>query len=86
MTLADLDLTAILATVIAEHTGLVAAWLRDEPGSWGALAAQAILAAAVRSVAASQIPNGGSSGKRSGITSPRSARDQITFSSDELAP
>jgi hypothetical protein len=44
MTLADLDLTPLLAAVVAEHTGLVAAWLRDEPGSWGALAAQAILA------------------------------------------
>lgn len=44
MILADLDLTAILAAVVAEHAGLVAAWLHDEPGSWGALAAQAILA------------------------------------------
>ncbi|HEY8600431.1 MAG TPA: hypothetical protein VIL85_18485 [Thermomicrobiales bacterium] len=46
MTLADLDLdlATILAAVTAEHSGLVAAWLRDEPGSWGALAAQAVLA------------------------------------------
>ena len=44
MPLAGLDLTPLLAAVIAEHSGLVAAWLRDEPGSWGALAAQAILA------------------------------------------
>jgi hypothetical protein len=44
MSFANLDLTMLLAAVIAEHTGLVAAWLRDEPGSWGALAAQAILA------------------------------------------
>ena len=44
MSFANLDRTMILAAVIAEHTGLVAAWSRDEPGSWGALAAQAILA------------------------------------------
>ena len=43
MILADLDLAAILAAVTAEDSGLVAAWLRDEPGSWGALAGQAVL-------------------------------------------
>jgi hypothetical protein len=40
--LADLD--AILAATVIEHDRLVAAWLRDEPGSWGALAGQAIIA------------------------------------------
>lgn len=44
MTFADLDLASILAAVVAKHAGLVSAWLRDEPGGWGALAAQAILA------------------------------------------
>ena len=44
MILTDLDLAAIVAAVVAEHAGLVDAWLRDESGSWGALAAQAILA------------------------------------------
>lgn len=39
------DLDAILADVIAEHRERVDAWLRDEPGAWGALAAQGILAA-----------------------------------------
>jgi len=43
--LADLDLDAILAATLAEHARLVAAWTRDEPGSWGALAGQAIIAA-----------------------------------------
>jgi len=40
--LADLD--AILVATVIEHDRLVAAWLRDEPGSWGALAGQAIIA------------------------------------------
>ncbi len=44
MIFTDLDLATLLAAVIAEHVGLVVAWLRDETGSWGALAAQAILA------------------------------------------
>ncbi len=44
MRLADLDLDPLLATVIDEHADLIAAWLRDQPGSWGALAARAILA------------------------------------------
>ena len=42
MPLADLD--AILAATVIEQDRLVAAWLRDEPGSWGALAGQAIIA------------------------------------------
>lgn len=42
MPLADLD--AILVATVIEHDRLVAAWLRDEPGSWGALAGQAIIA------------------------------------------
>lgn len=41
---AALDLDPILAALLAEREELVAAWLRDQPGSWGALAAQAILA------------------------------------------
>lgn len=41
---AALDLDPILAAILAEHEELVAAWLRDQPGSWGALAAQAVLA------------------------------------------
>ena len=44
MPLADLDLDLILAATLAEHARLVAAWLRDEPGSWGALAGQAVIA------------------------------------------
>ena len=44
MHLADLDLDAILSTVLDTHAVTVAAWLRDEPGSWGALAGQAIVA------------------------------------------
>lgn len=44
-TLADLDLDALLARVFAGHAATVAAWTRDEPGAWGALAAQAVLAA-----------------------------------------
>jgi hypothetical protein len=41
----DLDLDAVLSSVLVEHGATVAAWLRDEPGSWGALAGQAVLAA-----------------------------------------
>ncbi len=44
MPLADLDLDAILVTTLTEQARLVAAWQRDEPGSWGALAGQAIIA------------------------------------------
>jgi hypothetical protein len=44
VSLLDLDLDGILAATIAEHDLLVAAWTRDEPGSWGALAGQAIIA------------------------------------------
>jgi hypothetical protein len=44
MSFDDLDLDAILQPVLAEHAATVAAWLRDEPGSWGTLAGQAILA------------------------------------------
>ena len=39
-----LDLDSLLTAVLAERADLVAAWLGDQPGSWGALAAQAILA------------------------------------------
>ena len=41
----DLDLDAILDATLAAHARLVVAWTRDEPGSWGALAGQAIVAA-----------------------------------------
>lgn len=44
MTLNGADLDALLGTVIVDHATTVAAWLRDEPGSWGALAGQAVLA------------------------------------------
>ena len=44
MSLNGLDLDAILGPVFEDHATTVAAWLRDEPGSWGALAGQAILA------------------------------------------
>lgn len=44
LTLADLDLDATLRPILTAHAATVAAWRRDEPGSWGALAAQAILA------------------------------------------
>ena len=40
-----IDLDAVLSRVLAEHGDTVAAWLRDEPGSWGALAGQGVLAA-----------------------------------------
>ena len=39
------DLDAVLAAVLAERQADVAAWLRDEPGSWGRLAGQGVLAA-----------------------------------------
>ena len=38
------DLDAVLAAVLAERQADVAAWLRDEPGSWGRLAGQGVLA------------------------------------------
>jgi hypothetical protein len=41
---ADLDLDAILTAVLDAHAATVAAWTRDEPGSWGALAGQAVVA------------------------------------------
>ncbi len=44
VTLADLDLDATLRSLLASHAATVAAWRRNEPGAWGALAAQAILA------------------------------------------
>ena len=44
MTLADLDLDAILRPILDSHAATVADWRRSEPGAWGALAAQAILA------------------------------------------
>ncbi len=44
MPLAELNVDAILAATLTEHARLVAAWLRDEPGCWGALAGQAIIA------------------------------------------
>jgi hypothetical protein len=43
-TLADLDLDATLRPILASHAATVAAWRRNEPGTWGTLAAQAILA------------------------------------------
>ena len=45
LTLADLDLDATLRPLLTSHAAAVAAWRRNEPGAWGALAAQAILAA-----------------------------------------
>jgi hypothetical protein len=33
-----------LRAVLAAHPGKVAAWLRNEPGAWGYLAGQAVLA------------------------------------------
>ncbi len=44
MSIPDLDLDPILGAVLDAHAMTVAAWLRDEPGSWGALAGQAVLA------------------------------------------
>jgi hypothetical protein len=41
----DIDLDTVLASVLTEQAATVDAWLRDEPGSWGALAGQAVLAA-----------------------------------------
>lgn len=43
--LAGIDLDAVLSSVLVEQRETVAAWLRDEPGSWGALAGRAVLAA-----------------------------------------
>ena len=45
MPLPGIDLDCVLSAVLAEHRETVDAWLRDEPGSWGALAGQAVLAA-----------------------------------------
>ena len=39
------DLDAVLAGVLEERQADVAAWLGDEPGSWGRLAGQGVLAA-----------------------------------------
>ena len=39
------DLDAVLSRVLEERRADVAAWLRDEPGSWGRLAGQGVLAA-----------------------------------------
>lgn len=38
------DLDVLIATLLTTQPDRVAAWLRDEPGSWGALAGQAVLA------------------------------------------
>lgn len=43
--LAEIDLDSTLASVLVANAETVAAWLRDEPGAWGALAGQAVLAA-----------------------------------------
>jgi hypothetical protein len=43
--LTDIDLDAVLIAVLTERRETVDAWLRGEPGSWGALAGQAVLAA-----------------------------------------
>ena len=45
MTPPAVDLDAVLATVLAERQADLAAWLRDEPGSWGRLAGHGVLAA-----------------------------------------
>jgi len=45
LTLADLDPAATLRPILATHAATVAAWRRNEAGAWGALAAQAVLAA-----------------------------------------
>jgi hypothetical protein len=45
LTLADIDLDATLRPLLGSHAAAVVAWRRNEPGAWGALAAQAILAA-----------------------------------------
>lgn len=42
--LAGIDLDGVLTPLLDGRRDLVGAWLRDEPGSWGALAGQAILA------------------------------------------
>ncbi len=39
------DLDAVLTRVLEERQADVSAWLRDEPGSWGRLAGQGVLAA-----------------------------------------
>ena len=39
------DLDAVLAAVLVERQADLVAWLRDEPGSWGRLAGQGVLAA-----------------------------------------
>jgi hypothetical protein len=42
--LTDLDLDATISDVLQGQAATVAAWRRNEPGSWGALAGQAVLA------------------------------------------
>ena len=42
--LADLELATIIGAVFQCHAVTVAAWQRNEPGSWGALAGQSVLA------------------------------------------
>ena len=44
VTLTDLDLDTTLRPILASHATTVEAWQRNDPGAWGALAAQAILA------------------------------------------
>lgn len=43
-TLDDIDLPAILSAVLAAHPPFVDAWLTNQPGTWGALAGQGIIA------------------------------------------
>ena len=38
------SLDAVLVAVLRGHREKVAGWLRDEPGSWGFLAGQAVVA------------------------------------------
>ena len=40
-----IDLDATLVPLLVAERATVEAWLRDEPGSWGALAGRAVLAA-----------------------------------------
>jgi hypothetical protein len=43
LTLRDLDLADLCTTVLITHHTTVDAWLSNTPGSWGALAGQAVL-------------------------------------------
>ena len=44
MTFPAANLDSLLVALLRDHREKTAAWLRDEPGSWGFLAGQAVVA------------------------------------------